>query len=129
ADLSFLFTSEFAKVTVASVFGCFGGVVSLLLRIPEFEVMKDKSRTFLKAVGTTQPLIGGFFGFVVGALLSAKIMNIAIGGSFDLSAWLFVVLGFLAGFSERFTRNLLNVAAGQFGGATGPSTQPPQQRD
>jgi hypothetical protein len=31
------------------------------------------------------------------------------------------VLGFLAGFSERFTRNLLHVAEGHFGGATGPT--------
>jgi hypothetical protein len=38
-----LFTSEFTKVAIASVFGCFGGVVSLLTRLPEFETLKEIS--------------------------------------------------------------------------------------
>jgi hypothetical protein len=129
ADLSFLFTkdlltSEFAKVAIASFFGLCGGVVSLLLRLSEFEILKDKSRTFLRASGATQPLIGGIFAFVLGGLISARIINISVGGSSDLSSWLFVVVGFLAGFSERFTRNLLNVAEGHLGGTTGAS--PPE---
>jgi hypothetical protein len=131
ADLSYLFTMkstpEFAKVSIGTFFGCWGGVVSLLLRLPDFEILKGKSRTFLRALGGTQPLIGGVFAFVLGALISAKIINISIGSSSDLSTWLFVVLGFLAGFSERFTRNLLHVAESHFGGATGPTPQPPQQ--
>jgi hypothetical protein len=115
------FTSEVAKVLIGTFFGCWGSVVSLLLRLPDFEVLKGKSRLFLRVLGGTQPLIGGIFGFVLGALISAKIINISVGGSPDLSTWLFVVLGFLAGFSERFTRNLLHVAERHFGGATGPT--------
>ena len=122
-----VFTSELAKVSIGTLFGCLGGVVSLLLRLPHFEILKGKSRTFLRAFGGTQPVIGGIFAFVLGALISAKIINISVGGSSDLSPWLFVVLGFLAGFSERFTRNLLHVAESHFGGATGPPPQPPQQ--
>jgi hypothetical protein len=132
ADLSYLFamqsfTSKLAKVSIGTFFGCCGGVVSLFLRLPDFEILKDKSRTFLRAFGATQPFIGGVFAFVLGALISAKIINLSVGGSSDLSPWLFVVLGFLAGFSERFTRNLLHVAESHFGGATGQSPQPPQQ--
>ena len=132
ADLSYLFTmqsftSKLAKVLIGTFFGCCGGVISLLLRLPDFESLKDKSRIFLRALGGTQPVIGGIFAFVLGALISAKIINISVGGSSDLSPWLFVVLGFLAGFSERFTRNLLHVAESHFGGATGQSPQPPQQ--
>jgi hypothetical protein len=130
ADLSYLFTvesftSELAKVSIGTFFGLLGGVVSLLLRLPDFEILKGKSRTFLKALGGTQPLIGGIFAFVLGALISAKIINIGVGGSSDLSTWLFVVLGFLAGFSERFTRNLLQVAESHFGGTTGQSAHGP----
>jgi hypothetical protein len=132
ADLSYLltiksFTSEPAKVLIGTFFGCWGGVVSLLLRLPDFEILKGKSRIFLKVSGGTQPVIGGIFAFVLGALISAKIINVSVGGSSDLSPWLFVVLGFLAGFSERFTRNLLHVAESHFGGATGQTPQPPQQ--
>jgi hypothetical protein len=132
ADLSYLFTirsftSKLAKVLIGTFFGCWGSVVSLLLRLPDFEILKGKSRTFLRSTGATQPIIGGIFAFVLGALISANIINISVGGSSDLSPWLFVVLGFLAGFSERFTRNLLHVAESHFGGATGQSPQPPQQ--
>lgn len=114
-----LFTSEFTKVAIASLFGCFGGVVSLLTRLPEFEILKGRSRTFLRALGGTQPIIGGIFALVVGALFSAKIVNIGVSGASDLSTWFYVVIGFLAGFSERFTRNLLNVAESHLGGPTG----------
>jgi hypothetical protein len=129
ADLSYLFTmqSKLAKVLIGTFFGCCGGVVSLLLRLSDFEILKGKSRTFLRGSGATQPIIGGIFAFVLGALISANIINISVGGSSDLSPWLFVVLGFLAGFSERFSRNLLHVAESHFGGATGPTLQPPQQ--
>jgi hypothetical protein len=130
-DLPYLFTMQsftsLANVLIGTLFGCFGGVVSLLLRLPDFEIVKGKSRTFLRGSGTTQPIIGGIFAFVLGAIISAKIINISVGGSSDLSPWLFVVLGFLAGFSERFTKNLLHVAESHFGGATGPTPQPPQQ--
>ena len=114
-----LFTADFTKVPIASLFGCFGGVVSLLTRLPEFEILKGRSRTFLRALGVTQPIIGGIFAFVVGALFSAKIIDISVGGASDLSTWFYVVIGFLAGFSERFTRNLLNVAESHLGGPTG----------
>jgi hypothetical protein len=89
--------------------------------LPEFEVLKGKSREFLMAIGVTQPIIGGSFALVLGALFSAKIINISVGGSSDPSTWFFVVLGFLAGFSERFTKKLLNVAESHLGGTTGPS--------
>jgi hypothetical protein len=119
-------SSPLGKVLVGTLFGCLGGVVSLLMRLPDFEVLKDKSRTFLRALGGTQPIIGGIFAFVLGAFISARIINISVGGSSEVTAWLFVVLGFLAGFSERFTRNLLYIAEGHFGGATGHSPQAPR---
>ena len=45
ADLSYLFTmksltSEVGKVSIGTIFGCLGGVVSLLLRVPDLETSK-----------------------------------------------------------------------------------------
>ncbi len=122
------FPSEFVNVLVCFVFGCFGSVVSLLLQLRDFEILKGKSLAFLRALGGTQPVIGGIFACVVGAVFSAKLINISVGGSTDPSIWLFVVLGFLAGLSERFSKNLLHVAASHLGGTTEPPTQLPQQR-
>jgi hypothetical protein len=87
ADLSYLFTmqlftSKFAKVLVGTFFGCWGGVVSLLLRLPDFEILKGKSRTFLRGYGATQPIIGGIFALILGALISANIINISVGRQF-----------------------------------------------
>jgi hypothetical protein len=125
-DISPLFTTDFfrselTKVAIGAFFGCWGGVASLPLQLPEFESLKGKSRAFLRATGTAQPIMGGIFAFVLGAVLSAKLINISVGGASDLSTWIFVVLGFLAGFSERFSRNLLNVVEGTLGGARGPA--------
>ena len=115
ADLSYLFTTQSLtskpmKVLIGTFFGCCGSVVSLLLRLPDFEILKDKSRTFLRAFGGTQPVIGGIFAFVLGALISAKIINISVGGSSDLvlgfSSCLDSWLGSARGSPETFCMSL-----------------------
>ena len=83
ADLSYLFTtqsltSKLLKVLIGTFFGCCGSVVSLLLRLPDFEILKDKSRTFLRAFGGTQPVIGGIFAFVLGASFRPKLSTSAL---------------------------------------------------
>src|SRR5258706_15984523 len=42
------FTSEFAKVLIGGVSGCFGGVAHFLLQFPGFEILKGNSRPFLR---------------------------------------------------------------------------------
>jgi len=107
-------TSEPGKVLLAAVFGCLGGVVSLLMRLSEFETTKGRSRQFLVLSGTTLPIVGGIFAAVIASLLASKIINFGTSGAEGLNTWLFIVIGFLAGFSERFTRNLLSIAENQF---------------
>jgi hypothetical protein len=89
---------------LAVLFGCLGSVVSLLLRLGEFESTKGRSKAFLVLYGSTLPIVGGIFAAVLGALLDAEIINIG------KSTYIYVVVGFLSGFSERFTRNLLTMA-------------------
>jgi hypothetical protein len=38
-----LFASKVAHVLFGAVFGCVGGIISLLLRLPEFEILKNRS--------------------------------------------------------------------------------------
>jgi hypothetical protein len=109
-------TPKIAHVIVGAVFGCVGGIISLLLRLPEFEILENKSRLFLTAIGTTQPFVGGVFALVLGSLISAKIINISVGDTSEPSIWFYIVVGFLAGFSERFTTSILKVAESQLGG-------------
>jgi hypothetical protein len=71
---------------------------------------------FLAAIGMTQPFVGGVFALVLGSLISAKIINISVGDTSEPSVWFYIVVGFLAGFSERFTTSILKVAESQLGG-------------
>jgi hypothetical protein len=88
---------------VAFCSGCFGSVVSFLGRLSEFDSKQVRSQRFLVTYGFTLPIIGGGFALVFAAALDAKIITI-----FANSLQLFIVIGFLAGFSERFTKSILD---------------------
>jgi hypothetical protein len=107
-----------ANVVVASIAGMFGSVVSLLLRIGEFEATKGRSQMFLRLTGATLPVIGGMFGAFVASLISSELINIPAG---NLNLWTFVVIGFLSGFSERFSRGFLQIAEKRLGGGEAPT--------
>ena len=110
--------SNWGKVLVAALFGMLGGFANLLMRLGEFETIRGRSRQFLELTGTTLPISGGIFASVVASLLASKIITVGIS---EFSIWLYIVIGFLAGFSERFTRNLLRIAETQFSRSSGAS--------
>jgi hypothetical protein len=112
-----------AEVLVATLCGMLGSVVSVLLRLGEFETTRGRSRMFLTLTGATLPVVGGVFGAFVAALLLSKVVNIAVGDSGGSNVWLYVVIGFLSGFSERFSRGFLRIAENQFVGGADRDTQ------
>jgi hypothetical protein len=108
-------------VVIAFFGGCLGGVVSLLLRLGEFEVLTGRSRKFLDLTGFTLPLVGGIFAAVTASLFSSNIINVnvrEVAAAGPPNLYLFFVIGFLAGFSERFTRGLLHTAENTLGTGT-----------
>lgn len=107
---------DLRNVVAASIAGLFGSVVSLLLRLSEFEATKGRSRMFLTMTGISLPIVGAIFGAFVAALFSAKVVNVSLGeGGFGI--WAFVAIGFLAGFSERFSRGFVQMAEKRLGGS------------
>lgn len=112
------------SVLIAALCGMLGSVVSILLRIAEFESTRGRSKTFLELTGATLPLVGGAFGAVIAALLAANVVNISFGNVPGGNVWLYVVVGFLSGFSERFSRSFLNMAEGRLTAATERSIDP-----
>jgi hypothetical protein len=62
--------------------------------------------------GSTLPIVGGVFAAVVAAILDVKFLIAAE------SIQAYMVAGFLSGFSERFTRNILSIAEGRFTSTT-----------
>jgi hypothetical protein len=112
--------SKWVNVVVAGIAGMLGSVVSLLMRISEFESTRGRSQMFLKLTGATLPIVGGIFGAFIASLFCAQIVNINIGeGGFEggFSVWAFLVIGFLSGFSERFSRGFVQLAEKRLGGA------------
>jgi len=116
---------EVTRVVVAALFGCLGAVVSLLMRLAEFDKTRGKSKEFLILSGGTQPLVGGIFAAVVASIIVSEVVTVA-GITHSSKLWLFVVVGFLSGFSERFTRSMLSVAEDRFSvDASKPDRKPP----
>jgi hypothetical protein len=108
---------ELGQFFVATIAGMLGGVVSLLLRLGEFETTRGRSQIFLVLTGATLPVVGGAFGAFIAALLCSKIINVGVAGTGQSSVWLFGVIGFLSGFSERFSRGFIQFAEQRLGGA------------
>jgi hypothetical protein len=105
---------------VAFLFGCVGSVVSFLGRLSEFDSKQVRSQRFILTYCLTLPIIGGGFALVLAAALDSKIITI-----FPLSGQLFIVIGFLAGFSERFTKNFLDLFSKIVPPAPPPPIAPP----
>ncbi len=104
-----------SKIVIAAFFGVLGSVVSILLRLSEFEDATRRSRQFLAMTGFMLPLVGAVFACVTCALFASGIVNFnfanpgAPAAAID-NPYFYVVVGFLSGFSERFTRGLLGAA-------------------
>ncbi|MCR6630064.1 MAG: hypothetical protein NVV74_08420 [Magnetospirillum sp.] len=101
-------------------------MVSALLRLSEFEEAKRRSRQYLRLTGWVLPIIGATFAGVTFAMFKSGIVNFQPGGDGGHTEF-FMVIGFLSGFSERFTRGLLGAAetsltAGKEGKETGKET-------
>jgi len=94
-----------SPIMVAAMFGMLGAVVSVLLRLSEFENAQRRSRQFLRMTGVVLPLVGVVFACVTYALFTSRLINFSFAVEDNTS--LFIVVGFLSGFSERFTRGLL----------------------
>lgn len=112
---------------VAAFYGLLGAVVSILLRIHEFDRIR-RSQQYLLMSGAVLPIVGVIFAVVAcGIFASGLISSSAISGRAEIGVYFYVVLGFLSGFSERFVRDLLGTIEGRVNGvkvdAGAPETQ------
>jgi hypothetical protein len=101
---------------LSALFGTLGSIVSIILRLSEFERCTRTSRQFLLMTGMLLPIVGAIFAAISCAMFRSGIINFAFAGSAAPvgDTYFYMVLGFLSGFSERFTRGLLGSAEDAF---------------
>ena len=108
-----LFAIEHVPDLVALAFmaGALGGVVSVLQRLTsgKLSVNHQDGRWTLPLLGFVRPLLGGVFGMALYALLRGDLL-----GGFEIqqiaNPFFVGAIAFLAGFSERFAKDVLDPA-------------------
>lgn len=96
---------------LCAIAGAIGAVVSVMMRIDEnaFSVEFEIGRGTLGILGALRPLVGAVFGVTLYAALVSGLFNLFTVPSNDVTKQLlfFLVVAFLAGFSERWTKGVL----------------------
>ncbi|HET7120539.1 MAG TPA: hypothetical protein VFI17_04730 [Solirubrobacterales bacterium] len=123
----FAITGTPAFYGVAVPAGGVGAMVSLLQRMSTGRLQLDTtaSRDLLELFGGVRPLIGAVFGIIVAAAIQGGMLPaIDIPAGQDLA--FFAVIGFLAGFNERWAQDMLKASGDNLQpGARSGSDAPP----
>jgi hypothetical protein len=92
----------------ASLFGALGAVVSIFQRMSKGDLILDFSTAprQLRYLGGLRPLVGAIFGTVAQFALANGLLGASVPATFGL----FALIGFAAGFSERFATDMVERA-------------------
>ena len=107
--------------------GGMGAIVSVMWRMinGNLTVRYKVDRWTLVLVGLFRPFIGAVFGLLVFALIQSDLLPIEVVADEVRAIYFFGVIGFLAGFSERWAPDLLQTTENGFNAAAGSSGPPP----
>jgi len=104
--------------------GGLGACISVLIRMSsgKFRILREPSRAHTWTLGALRPLIGAVFGVVAYFVALSGLLSVTV-PSWDADqnkalAWT-VSLAFVAGFSERFAKNIFNSAEKSVSAAAG----------
>lgn len=111
---------EFWKIVkhplmLAALAGGAGGVTSLAVRVPEFARLSGTDFSVLFATGFFRPLIGSVFAIFVALIVFSGIIGFLKVGE-GKEKVLYLILGFISGFSEIFARDILTKTEQTVGG-------------
>jgi hypothetical protein len=111
----FLALGSAGAVFSALIAGAVGGVVSVIQRINagHFDLEYDVGRPYAFFLGGLRPLIGGAFALAIAFAFKSGVLHLPLSTNHSASEEHFalVVLGFVAGFSERFAQDTLAAVA------------------
>lgn len=110
-----------AALVTATLFGALGAVVSVFQRISTGNLTLDFNAATrqLLLLGSLRPLVGAIFGAVVHFGLGAGLLGAADRPTATVGV--FAIVGFTAGFSERFAKDMVERAGHVLAGAQPPA--------
>ena len=101
--------------------GCMGGFTSIMQRLDHSASLVDRPRDYLTWTGFALPIVGGMLGTSASIIFLSNLLNVSIGDAEDTrsaSVLLYALIGFVAGYGERFSKSLVKLAEQYFGGET-----------
>jgi hypothetical protein len=123
----------FQITVVALIAGAIGAVISVIQRITNqsFQVDYDIGRPYAFFLGGLRPLIGGAFAIAITFIFDSGILHLPTKNNLHDEHMALVVVGFLAGFSERWAQDTLATALPQPHAAEQKSAprQPPSKKE
>ena len=100
-----------------AIAGAIGSVISILVRISDFSEIRILNPPALFWTGFFKPVIGAAFALFVFVAFESQLVNVNEGVDHQ---FMYLTLGFVAGFSERFAPDLVSHLEGGFGELRGP---------
>jgi hypothetical protein len=95
------------KIAIVTIMGMFGSIVSIMLRIRDYEAYRGEYASTLFITGFTKPLIGALFSLFMLTVISSNILPLDYEIIDKTAFYFFSALSFVTGFSERLAQGLI----------------------
>jgi hypothetical protein len=106
SDQMVLFGIDSSMLAAVVVMGALGSIVSIMVRIQEFAELRSIAPSVLVFTGLFKPMVGMSFALFVFGVLKSGLFTINIPG--DQLLYFYAAVSFVAGFSERFARDIVS---------------------
>jgi len=127
--------ADWSNVSVRIALVCFaaggvGALISVMSRMNAGRVNVDWEfgKDTLRTLGALRPFVGGVFGVATFFALKSGVVALQVGDQ-TKSSYFYILFAFIAGFSERFARDMLLGATGEASAARGRPRGRAQQPD
>ncbi len=107
--------ADVEHLAASLIAGSLGATVSVMTRATtgklELQGLEEVAPRTIRVFGIVRPLIGAVFGFVLFGVIEGGIVDLVVPTD-PTALFMFAILGFAAGFSERFARDALTRVEG-----------------
>jgi len=102
-----IFGIQAYKIALVTIMGMFGSIVSIMLRIRDYEGQRGEYASSLFITGFTKPLIGAMFSLFMLTVISSGVLPLDYEIIEGTAFYFFAAISFITGFSERFARDVI----------------------